>query len=144
MLAQDFDVVTQVQYQRGTNGNAKAGLTLRSGVAADEPDVFLGLTVSHGGQFQHRTVAGGPTLSLPRTNNTAAWYRLTRVAGMVTGSWSSDGLAWHVLGTVALPDPVRVGLAVSSGDPALIGLATFAHTSLVGAEVVSVAPLSNN
>ncbi len=143
-LAGDFDLSTLIQYQRGTNGNAKAGLTIRAGASGDEPDVFLGLTVSHGGQFQRRALQGGPTVSLPRTNNTAHWYRLTRVAGTVTGSWSNDGLTWNALGTVALPGTLRVGLAVSSGDPALLGLSSFTHVVLTSPDLPLPSPQANN
>jgi hypothetical protein len=70
---------------------------------------------------------GGATVAFP------VWLRLVRAADQVTGSISSDGSAWTVIGSVnvALPASVAGGLAVTSHDASQLNTATFDNVTLV-------------
>ncbi|MFD4644414.1 hypothetical protein ACFWN2_44400 [Lentzea sp. NPDC058436] len=99
---------------------AKTGIIVKDGARQGSPYAALALTGSHGVRFQHdyrhdvAGSAGGVSEQSPR------WLRLTRSGDTVTGSESSDGRQWHVVGTAeltGLPDTVQVGLfATSPGD----------------------------
>lgn len=53
-------------------------------------------------------------------------------------------LTWNALGTVALPRMLRVGLALSSGDPTLLGLSTLTHVVLTSPDLPLPSPQANN
>ena len=143
-VAGDFDLHAQVVYQRGTDGAAKAGIAARAGTGAAAANLFVGLTPAHGGNAQRRTALGATTATIGRSNNTAQWYRLTRSISLVTAYWSNDGVTWNAIGTATLPGPLRVGLAVSSHDPAHLGVATFANVVMTNAAPAPALPRAIN
>ncbi len=100
---------------------AKAGVMIRQSVAAGSPHAFLPLTGSNGASFQYRSSADGGSALTASTGGAFVphrWVRLVRAGNSFSGFWSDNPAAgWNQVGgavTVAMSDPVRVGLALTS------------------------------
>lgn len=108
---------------------AKAGLIIREGARPGSPYAAIMITGSHGVRMQDNYVndRAGPA--------SAAWLRLERAGGVVTGYASDDGTQWTMVGTVhldGLGPTVQGGLFVASppsvhgaGSSGSVSTATF-------------------
>ena len=85
-------------------------------------------------QFQRRVATGLSTSNISGTQATPAWVKLVRVGNTFTGFRSSNGTSWTSLGShvVAMAANVEVGLAMTSGNSSLSGLATFDNVTVTG------------
>lgn len=90
----------------------------------------------------YRPAANGGTTYLTPISTTAVpvWFKLERAGDDFTGSYSSDGTNWIVLGTanVAMSNSIYVGLIVCSRNSSVLNTATFDH---VGGSAWGAAPL---
>ena len=106
----------------GANEWAKGGVMIRQSLAAGSMHAFMPITAGggNGASFQRRIVA-----DLASTNADAAaptkaapyWVKIERKGNDFSGSISPDGQTWTQLGTpvtIAMADPVLIGLAVTS------------------------------
>lgn len=113
----DVDIRARVDSLTPVNRGTKAGLMIRSSLAANALHGSAFVSVEKGSSFQRRIVAGGYTTTTPGPMVTAPrWLRLVRVGSVLTGYQSSDGTNWQVMGsdTVPVGATAYVGIAVSS------------------------------
>jgi len=125
----------------GANEWAKGGVMIRQSLAAGSTHAFMPITAGggNGSSFQRRIVA-----DLASTNADAAaptkaapyWVKIERKGNDFSGSISPDGKTWTQLGTavtIAMADPVLIGLAVTSHvDAATTRTITFDNVSATG------------
>jgi len=104
--------VPQGGTQRVVECWAKAGIILKTSLAAGSPYAAIMVTPSHGIRMQDDFTGdiAGPVMA-------AGWLRLVRSGDAITGYASANGSAWTTVGTVTLPGlPAKVqgGLFVTS------------------------------
>ncbi len=118
----DVGGTVSVRWQKeGGNAHRKAGWMIRQSLDADAPYVDA---VIHGDgltSLQYRKVQGGPTEEMQSPVKGPAAIQLERHGDVFTLSVSPDGQAFQSVRSVsiALKDPVYVGLAVCSHDDAV-------------------------
>ena len=106
----------------GTNAWAKGGVMIRQNLDAGAINVMGAVTGGDGdgGTFQWRSEANGDSDSSRTLTGIAPpyWVRLTRQGNIFTVEMSADGEQWQQQGdnpvTIAMQDPVLIGLAVTS------------------------------
>lgn len=126
-------ITAQVTSLDATNPWAKAGVMIRDGLGADAKNAFIAVTPANGVNFQRRIAAAGASTNTQQTGAAAPyWVRLVRSGNSLTGYYSTNGSSWTQLGTetISLTNQVYVGLAHTSHDAALTGLAKFANVSV--------------
>ena len=135
-LTGDFDRQLRVSMLELSDPAARAGLMARDGL--DASSVFAASLATPGPLgcfFETRTspgaagmMAGNFPVNYPHT-----WLRLRREGNLFTGYASLDGRVWKVLGsvTIAAPETLRVGLALSSHDATRTTRAGFADAGPV-------------
>jgi hypothetical protein len=112
---------------------------LRSGVAANAPNVMIALTAQHGATFQYRPSAGAATQTAYLSNpvNFPLWLRLERSGESFVGSVSTDNRdTWQQVGeaiTIAGFGGSHLGLVNTSHGPGP-GQATFRAFDFTPAE----------
>lgn len=114
------------------NDFSSAGVLVRDGLAASDAYGFLGRTVGRGTELVYRPENDGETVRPVVGDGTVhEWYRIDRVGETLTGFVSADGEDWEVLDqrTVAVSDPVALGIAVYSAVPGEPCEATFSSVS---------------
>ncbi len=121
-----------------TNEWRKAGVMIRQDLTPGSANVMMEMTPTggHAWCLQWRTTAGGSTgyttggsMALPY------WVRLERRGNQFTGYISADGVTWAPQGTpqtVAMNNPVYVGLAVTSHETGRLCEAAFDNVMLTG------------
>jgi len=106
----------------GTNLWAKGGVMIRQSLDAGAINVMGAVTggEGNGGTFQWRSEANGSSVSDRTLTGIVPpyWVRLTREGNTFTVEMSADGEQWLQQGanpvTIAMQDPVLIGLAVTS------------------------------
>jgi regulation of enolase protein 1 (concanavalin A-like superfamily) len=113
---------------------SKAGVMIRSSLAADAAHAFALVSVANGTGFQRRSLPGntsahssGPYVTAPQ------WVRLVRTGTTLTAYTSTDGRAWKLIGsdTIALGHTAYVGLAVTSQEPTRRTTAEVSQVALI-------------
>jgi regulation of enolase protein 1 (concanavalin A-like superfamily) len=136
-LSGDFEVSARVDSITNTDAWAKAGVMIRTSLAANSANVFTGVTPGPGVTFQQRNAAGVATVSAGFISGIGAprWARLVRAGNNVTASMSADGSQWTAINTitVSLGSSVYVGLAVTSHSAGVITSATLSNVAVKGA-----------
>lgn len=110
----------------------KACAMVRQGLEPDAPYVDIAV---HGDgliELQFRATKGGLTQGVRTPIKAPARIRLERDGDVFTGSVSKDGNSFQPIGAVslALPDPVRVGVAVSAHNAANLETALISNVQL--------------
>lgn len=113
----DFEVTTRIAGFTASNGEARAGLLLREGMANNAR--FVGVLVSPSGavSIARRLQSGTFALSSPGQKLAFPIHlKVARIGSVVRAAYSGDGLRWLPLGAadLALPASVKVGLGVMS------------------------------
>jgi hypothetical protein len=115
-LSGDGSLVARVVNQARGDGNAKAGLLIRTSDRRGAPYAAVLVTPDHGVRLQSgfgATDIAGSASGAPR------WLRLDREGTRVTGYESADGRGWSRIGAVeldGLAGTARLGLFVASPD----------------------------
>ncbi len=128
-------ILAQVNSLAGA-GNPAAALLLRQNLTAGAAGAALLLPAATGKPSLVTRASAGVAAATVATAATAtpppAWLRLVRLGGTFYGYTSADGRAWTLLGSqsVALSDPIDVGLGVSSGSTGSLGLGVFDWVSV--------------
>jgi TolB protein len=140
-LSGDLALTTEVKFVESEGQpHRKGGWIVRQNLEADSP--YADAIVHADGliSLQYRLVKGGPTLEIQSPVKGPAAIRLERNGDLFTLSVAHSGNRFEPTGslTVALSDPVYVGLGVCSHDASAIATAVFSHVSLV--TTGSVAP----
>ncbi len=151
-LAGNGSIVAQVTSQTNTNSWAKSGVMIRESGNADSRFVLLALTPGNGISLQARSATHStPGIVTGTVGVAGVWLKLSRSGNVFTGSYSTDGTTWKVLGsvTVTMVDNVTAGLAVTAHDNTKLCTATFANvlttqgtTAASGWTNAATAPLS--
>ena len=129
-LVGDVGVTASVRWQKeGGNAHRKAGWMIRQSLDAASPYVDA---VVHGDgltSLQYRKAQGGPTEEMQSPFKAPAAIQLERRGDVLTLSVSLDGRVFQPVRSlsVALKDPVYVGLAVCSHDDSVTETATISN-----------------
>jgi regulation of enolase protein 1 (concanavalin A-like superfamily) len=132
-LSGDVQVIARVNSLANTDEWAKAGVMLRTSLAANSATVLTAVTPGNGVTLQSRSAAGQITVSTLRPGFVAPqWVRLVRVGNNITASMSADGSQWTTTGSVSvsLGTSVYVGLAVTSHSPGVVTTANLSNVSV--------------
>ncbi len=116
-----------------TNLGAKAGVLLRTSLAANSISAGMFVTAGSGYAATRRTTAGGATTST--TGGTSAlpyWVRIVCSGTTATTYRSVDGVSWTQVSTatVNLGTTIYVGLAVTSKSNSALTTAVFDNVSI--------------
>jgi regulation of enolase protein 1 (concanavalin A-like superfamily) len=140
-LAGDTVITARVDALSAANTWSKAGVMIRSSLAANAAHAYALVSAGNGSAFQRRRSVGGTSVHTSGSFTAVAplWVRLTRSGSMVTASVSSNGTSWTTIGsdTVALGATAYVGLAVTSHD---VAQSTSAALSSVTATTTGALP----
>ena len=115
----NFDIQVRIADLGVLDPFTRAGLMVRTDVTTNAAfaGVFAG-SAQVGASFLSRASTGAATISSGRfpVNFPQSWLRLRRSGTTLTGFASLDGVGWYTLGTttLTLPNPVYLGLSVSS------------------------------
>ena len=117
----DFEISLEAVSLVAINNWSKVGPMARQSNAADSQYIFTLARAQDGNKyFQERMetagVASGNGGEVTDAGGFPVWLMLSRLGDDFTGSWSPDGNAWEAIGTttLALTDPILVGIAVTS------------------------------
>ncbi len=120
-------LIARVKSLVNTAPGAKAGLMIRSSLAAGSANVFMGISAAEGATFQRRTTNGGTTSSTKQAGLVAPrWVKLEARNGSLIGSQSANGTAWTEVARVAASFPYAMGgLALTSHNAGQLTTAVF-------------------
>ena len=128
-LTGDGSIVARVSSLQNTGGSfAKAGVMLRTSLAANSQHVILDLRPTGDIEFMTRATNGGSTSWLSGTVQAApVWLKLQLSGSTVVGSISTNGTTWTQVGTttIAFPSTINAGLIVTSHDTSTLNTSTF-------------------
>jgi regulation of enolase protein 1 (concanavalin A-like superfamily) len=123
----DGEIVTRVKAEYANHAFAKAGVIMTAG---DGTTVLLDIRPFEPIEFMARPAAGAQMQFIAGSSSTfPVWLKLERTGNLFTGSMSQDGKAWQVVGTttIAMPEVITAGLAVTSHDTASYNTSWFDH-----------------
>ena len=107
---------------------------IRKDLTTSAPCLYLGMKQIVALRWQHRDSAAGSTTAIAGSTTPAApWLRITRYGNVFTAYTSADGSAWTQVGspvTLALPQTIQVGMAMSSGSSTALEVARFTSASI--------------
>ena len=130
----DVEIVARVRGLTKQHAWAKAGVMIRSTLAATSAHAFALVSAANGVHFQRRATAGGISSSTAAsTSLPPAWVKAVRSGNTVTTYWSATGSNWTTIGSVTLPlnASAYVGIAVTSHNPGARTTATVSDVRVV-------------
>jgi hypothetical protein len=140
-MSGDFEIALKAESIEQTNDWAKIGPMVRQSNAPESQYTFMLARAADGNKyFQERMETGGGASGnggeLADAAGFPIWLKITRSGDDFTGAISSDGAAWEDLGTttLALSDPVLVGIAVTSHSDMNITTAVATNLTIDGSE----------
>lgn len=130
----DGEIVARLTGLQNTDTWAKGGVMFRETLEAGSRNVFVASNPGGAVLFQQRTVTGGSSSSISGFASLPRWLRLVRTGSTFRGYHSSDGVNWTQLGsaTLALPETIYVGLAVTSHQNGTLCAGTFTGVGVSG------------
>ena len=135
-------LITEVTSLTNTSSWAKAGVMFRdpanTPTYAEAANVALVATAGNGVNLQWRQSGDGASTltginSVPAPTPTAPiWLMLVRSGNTFTGSYSTNGTTWKVVGSITftMSSTLMGGLAVTAHNNAALATATFANVSV--------------
>jgi outer membrane protein assembly factor BamB/regulation of enolase protein 1 (concanavalin A-like superfamily) len=128
-LTGNGSIVARVTAQTNTDLWAKSGVMIKQSTTAGSAYALLAVTPGNGVAFQYgyNSSVGGGSYTFPN-----AWLKLTRTDSVITAYTSADGITWTQVGTatLALTDPVTVGIFVCSHNAGSLNTSTFDSVSV--------------
>ncbi|MHC4593376.1 MAG: LamG domain-containing protein [Planctomycetota bacterium] len=131
--------VESVLWVTGSNDWTKAGVMIRETLDASSKNAFVALTTGsgNGATFQWRPIAGGSSISNRTLTGISppSAIRLVRQGNTFTGyvfqsgQWQQEGQS----ATVAMTDPVYIGMALTSHSSGVTTEAVFSDVQTTGA-----------
>jgi len=119
-LSGDGEIRARVVAMTGTNSSPIAGVMMRETLDDNARNAGVFLRRRDGVRFLARAnTGGGSTTTGAGTVSAPYWIRLARSGNSFTAYQSADGESWTQVGstaTVAMPEEVYVGLAVTAGN----------------------------
>jgi phosphatidylserine/phosphatidylglycerophosphate/cardiolipin synthase-like enzyme len=131
-LSGNGQIVARVASVENVNSWTKAGVMIRSSLAANAQFAYMIVSAGKGTAFQYRTATGGSAASITGTGAGApTWVKLVRSGNTITASQSTNGTSWTTIGSVsiAMGTTVNIGLAVSSHVSSTPATANFDNVS---------------
>ncbi|NLH40720.1 MAG: hypothetical protein GX448_02680 [Planctomycetes bacterium] len=155
MLNGDGTMVARVvTVGTGTSEWAKGGVMIRQTLAADSTHAFMPITGpsattaagGNGASFQRRLLTAGASSNNDSATrvNAPYWVKIERKGDAFSGFISADGVEWTQLGTaqtIAMGNPVYIGLAVTSHVAGALRTFTFDNVTTTG-DVTPAGPFS--
>jgi regulation of enolase protein 1 (concanavalin A-like superfamily)/uncharacterized protein (DUF2141 family) len=129
----DVDFVARVDSILHTDPWSKAGVMIRSSLAANAAYGYALVSAQNGVAFQWRAQTGSQSQTTSGVSGSAPrWVRLVRAGTTLTAYTSGDGVTWTSLGsaTIALGTSAYVGLAVTSHNASASTTAVISQTSM--------------
>ncbi len=139
-LSGDGSIIARVEALDGSSsGWAKAGVMIRQDRTAGSAHTMMILTGGdgNGASWQGRLTADAASENADAMSPVAPpyWVRIDRSANSFSGFISSDGETWTQVGTartIAMDDPVLIGLALTSHNAGQATGAEFSHVGMTG------------
>ena len=131
-LQGNVEVIARIASLNGPDSWSKGGVMIREGLSASAAHAFMLASLENSWSFQRRPASGQDSESSAGPSGSApGWVRLTRSGSTVSAYHSTNGTSWTLVGTdtIALPNTVYVGLAVTSHN--VNELATGVFTNVV-------------
>ncbi|MEN6425589.1 MAG: discoidin domain-containing protein [Phycisphaerales bacterium] len=106
----------------GSQTWAKGGVMIRDSLAGSSMQAMMAMTTpgANGASFQYRTATGGTSAGTDSSSAVAApyWVKIERSGEIFRGFVSANGTNWTQVGTatIAMTDPVYIGLCVTSHE----------------------------
>ncbi len=126
-----FEIQTRVDSVQNVDPWTKAGLMVRTSLAANAAQASIFITPGKGVSFQRRRSAGGVSLHTTLAGVTApVWLRLAASNGVIRGYYKKNLTdRWTLVGqdTLANYTVTNVGLAVTSHADGALARATFSN-----------------
>jgi regulation of enolase protein 1 (concanavalin A-like superfamily) len=135
-LQGDVDVRARVTALQTMDVWSKAGVMIRSSLAANASHASMFVSAARDYAFQRRSTTGGSSLHTAGPAGTApGWVRLVRSGNVLTAYHSTNGTTWTTVGsqTITMGTTIYVGLAVTSHHPSSTSTATFTNVTATGA-----------
>lgn len=130
-LSGDGEIVARVTPMDDGSG-AKAGVMIRASLEADSADAMLAIAQNGRSEFSARLTTGGPaSVRMVKPVPARVWLKLVRRGNTISAYTSYNGRMWKTAGaaTVVMDSTAYIGLAVTSGDSAVLSTAIFNHVS---------------
>jgi regulation of enolase protein 1 (concanavalin A-like superfamily) len=130
----DVDVLARVDSVTMAHAWSKAGVMIRSSLAANASHGLALVSAGKGIAFQSRAQDGGLTTNAPGSLSAPPqWIRLIRIGTQLTAYSSDNGATWTTIGsaTIALGSVVYVGLAATSHNPGVPTTALLSQVTVV-------------
>jgi concanavalin A-like lectin/glucanase superfamily protein/carbohydrate binding protein with CBM4/9 domain/F5/8 type C domain-containing protein len=141
-LTGDGSIIARIDHLDGTPSTwAKGGVMIRQSTEAGAINTCMLMTGGDGGgaTYQQRMVADDVSVSQHTYDDgpfaPPYWVRVTREGNTLLGYTSPDGQTWTQRGdtiTLAMTDPVLIGLALTSHNAAATTSAEFSNISTTG------------
>ena len=144
----DGSITAKIDFQQPTNQYAKAGVMIRAGLEVGALQAYMttlpGTPNTTGTptqvEWSFRMPASDATARSVSTtpSPTATWVRITRKGDVITGEYSVDGVTWTGANltttpqTIAMGNPVNIGLVVCSHVAGTLGEAKFSNVKTTG------------
>jgi hypothetical protein len=131
----DGAIVARVATVSDTDRWTKAGVMMRSSLAADASHASMFVTPGKGLAFQRRTASGALSVHTSGGSGTAPrWVKLQRTGNTISAYMSLDGTSWSTVGEdhIQLGTTMYVGLALTSHRDGALASASFDHVSVNG------------
>jgi hypothetical protein len=135
MATGDCTIIARVVSVQNTDPWAKAGVMIRSSLAANAANAFMAVTPGNGVTWQYRSTAGGNSANSANSGLSAPyWVKLVRSGNTFTGYRSANGIIWTQQGTtpITMAGTVYIGLALTSHNNSSLCAATFDNVSVPG------------
>jgi glucose/arabinose dehydrogenase/mono/diheme cytochrome c family protein/regulation of enolase protein 1 (concanavalin A-like superfamily) len=132
----DGEVIARVATVENVDGWTKAGVMMRTSLAANSQFALAAITPGNGAAFQRRKTTAGDALHTAGANVTAPyWVRLVR-SGTTFSSYSSpDGVAWTLIAndTISMGTTIYAGLGFTSHNNNALAESTLDNVSFINA-----------
>jgi len=129
-------IIAKVESIQNTHNWAQAGVMIRDSLDADSAQGMMLVSANRGVAFRRRSIAGQITVGTTEAGISAPyWVKMERdIGGMMTASYSADGISWTSLGSepITMNIPVYIGLAVTSHDADATCEAVFSNVQVTG------------
>ncbi len=132
-LSGDGSLVAQITGLTKVNDLTKGGVMIRESLTSDSRHAYMAYTPRRVRHFQYRSVTGSSDNAVNGGKIAPPQYlRIERSGNTFTGSTSSDGSSWEVIGSaeITMATDVYVGLAVTSSSDGAFTTATFENVTL--------------
>jgi regulation of enolase protein 1 (concanavalin A-like superfamily) len=115
----DIDIVARVVSVENVDAWSKAGVMIRSSLAANAAHASMFVSAGNGFAYQRRPSTGSSSVSTAKAAGASPmWVKLQRRGSTVTAFRSSTGSSWTTVGTqtLTLPSTFYIGMGVTSHD----------------------------